>query len=160
LILRNAKAKPACGPTIRRGITGFGLDPEKGVPRNAVSSGCRIFWLAHQSGVFHAQRSTDVTVESQMDPYDALKKQIKQIAVENLMLRMTAEDIKDDAPLFGPEGLGLDSVDALQLVVALDKHFGLKISDAQAAREILRSVTSMAEAVARHQGAAAPATLG
>jgi acyl carrier protein len=92
-----------------------------------------------------------------MDPDDALKKQIKQIAVENLMLRMAAEDIKDDAPLFGPEGLGLDSVDALQLVVALDKHFGLKISDAQAAREILQSVSTMAEAVARHQRAGASA---
>ncbi len=86
---------------------------------------------------------------SPMDARDALKKQIKQMMVENLMLRVAAEEIQDDKPLFGPEGLGLDSVDALQLVVALDKHFGLKISDSEAARTVLQSVNSMTEAVLR-----------
>jgi acyl carrier protein len=71
--------------------------------------------------------------------------------VENLMLQVPAESIRDDLPLFGPDGLGLDSVDALQLVVALDKHYGVKISDAQVAREVLRNVSTMAEAVVRHQ---------
>jgi acyl carrier protein len=67
--------------------------------------------------------------------------------VENLMLQMTAAEIADDLPLFGPGSLGLDSVDALQLVVALDKNFGVKIRDPEAAREILRNVNTMAEAV-------------
>lgn len=66
--------------------------------------------------------------------------------VENLMLKVAAEDIGDEQPLFGA-GLGLDSVDALQLVVALDKNYGLKISDPIQAREILASVNSMAAAV-------------
>ena len=48
--------------------------------------------------------------------------------VENLMLQVPAAEIGDEQPLFGPGGLGLDSVDALQLVVALDKTFGLKIA--------------------------------
>jgi acyl carrier protein len=60
---------------------------------------------------------------------------------------VTADDITDDKPLFGPEGLGLDSVDALQLVVALDKNFGLKIADPAAAKTVLQSVNSIAAAV-------------
>ncbi len=74
--------------------------------------------------------------------------------VENLMLQLTAEEIKDDLPLFGPGSLGLDSVDALQLVVALDKTFGLKIPDPAAARQILQSVNTIAAAV--NQKLAAP----
>lgn len=82
-----------------------------------------------------------------MDEIHSLKERIKQLMVENLMLQITAAEIGDDLPLFGPGSLGLDSVDALQLVVALDKNFGLKIRDPEAAREILRNVTTMAEAV-------------
>ena len=63
------------------------------------------------------------------------------------MLQEAPEAIADEAPLFGPEGLGLDSVDALQLVVALEKHFGLKIADAEAAKGILTSVETIAGAV-------------
>ena len=76
-----------------------------------------------------------------------LKRRLKELMVENLMLQVTADDITDDKPLFGPEGLGLDSVDALQLVVALDKNFGLKIPDPAAAKSILVSVNSIAAAV-------------
>jgi acyl carrier protein len=76
-----------------------------------------------------------------------LKPRIKQMLVENLMLQITAEEIGDDQPLFGPGGLGLDSVDALQLVVALDKNFGLKIADPAAAKEILQSVNTITSAV-------------
>ncbi len=72
--------------------------------------------------------------------------------VETLMLQITPAEIKDEQPLFGPAGIGLDSVDALQLVVMLDKHFGLKISDADAARSVLGSVESMTAAVLRNQG--------
>ena len=63
-----------------------------------------------------------------------LKAQLKRMMVENLMLQCGAEGIADDQPLFGPGSLGLDSVDALQLVVALDKHHGLKIPDPETAR--------------------------
>ncbi len=83
----------------------------------------------------------------EMEDATALKERIKAIMVENLMLQVTAADITDDLPLFGPGGLGLDSVDALQLVVALDKNFGLKIPDPAAAKEILQTVTTIAGAV-------------
>jgi acyl carrier protein len=79
-----------------------------------------------------------------------LKARIKSMMVENLMLQVTADEIADDMPLFGPGGLGLDSVDALQLVVGLDKNFGLKIPDPAAAKEILQSVNTMADAVQKN----------
>jgi acyl carrier protein len=82
-----------------------------------------------------------------MEDSNSLKEQIKTIMVENLMLQITAADITDDLPLFGPGGLGLDSVDALQLVVALDKNFGLKIPDPAAAKQILQNVNTIADAV-------------
>ena len=52
---------------------------------------------------------------------DALKAQVKTLIVENLMLQVTTAEIGDDQPLFGPGSLGLDSVDALQLVVSLSR---------------------------------------
>ena len=82
-----------------------------------------------------------------MDERNALIERIKNLMVENLMLQVTAADIGDDQPLFGPGSLGLDSVDALQLVVALDKNFGLKIPDPGAAKEILQSVNTIVAAV-------------
>lgn len=82
---------------------------------------------------------------------NALREQIKNLMVENLMLQVTAAEIGDDQPLFGPGSLGLDSVDALQLVVALDKNFGLKVPDPAAAKQILQSVNTIAEAVEKHR---------
>lgn len=79
---------------------------------------------------------------------DELKKQIKDMMVAELMLQQSVDEIADDAPIFRPEGLGLDSVDALQLVVALEKKFGLKMADAEAARSVLRDVNSIAAAIA------------
>ena len=76
-----------------------------------------------------------------------LKTQIKRLLVENLMLQTSAEEIADDLPLFGPGSLGLDSVDALQIVVALDKNYGLKIPDPEAAKKVLQSVNTIAAAV-------------
>lgn len=91
------------------------------------------------------------------DPQETLKQEIKAAMVEELMLPQEADAIGDDTPLFQPEGLGLDSVDALQLVVALEKRFGLKISDAEAAKGILQNVATIAAAVAAHRGAPTPA---
>ena len=78
---------------------------------------------------------------------EALKLKIKQAMVEELMLPMGVEEIADDALIFNPQGLGLDSVDALQLVVAIEKRFGLKLGDAAAAREVLQSVDTIADAL-------------
>ncbi|HEY1081984.1 MAG TPA: phosphopantetheine-binding protein [Prosthecobacter sp.] len=76
-----------------------------------------------------------------------LRQRIKEVMASELMLEVSVEDIADDSPLFGPNGIGLDSVDALQLVVALEKHFKLKIGDQNKAREILHSVDTIAKAI-------------
>ena len=84
---------------------------------------------------------------SSIEKTNSLREQIKEMMVENLMLQVSAAEIAEDQPLFGPGGLGLDSVDALQLVVALDKNFGLKIPDPGAAKQILQNVNTIVEAV-------------
>ena len=88
-----------------------------------------------------------------MEDVTALKQQIKAMMVENLMLKLTVDEISDDQPLFGAGSLGLDSVDALQLVVALDKSFGLKIADPAAAKQILQSINTITEAVQQKMAA-------
>ena len=85
-------------------------------------------------------------MDTQIDA-TALKGRLKQLMVENLMLNVTAAEIGDTQALFGPNSLGLDSVDGLQLVVMLEKNFGLKIADADLARHVLQSVDRMAEAI-------------
>jgi acyl carrier protein len=89
-----------------------------------------------------------------MNDSTELKAQIKQMLVDNLMLKISAAEIGDDQPLFGPGSLGLDSVDALQLVVALEKNYGLKLSDAEAARKTMQTVNAIAAAVQEHQSLA------
>ena len=84
-----------------------------------------------------------------MNDIDNLKAEIKKLLIDNLMLQVKPEEIADDTPLFGPGGLGLDSVDALQLVVALDKNYRLKIPDPAAAKDTLANVNSIAAAVAK-----------
>jgi acyl carrier protein len=86
-----------------------------------------------------------------MSTTSELKTQIKSLLVESLMLQITTDQIGDDQPLFGPGSLGLDSVDALQLVVVLEKNFGLKIPDPARARKVMETVNSMAAAIESHQ---------
>lgn len=80
-------------------------------------------------------------------PPATLTDQIRAALVEELMLEQSADEIDPKAPLFGPDGLGLDSVDALQLAVALEKRFGLKLADTEAARQVMQSVESIAAAI-------------
>ena len=76
-----------------------------------------------------------------------LKKEIiEELNVEN----MTPEGIDSEAPLFG-EGLGLDSIDALELVVLLDKNYGIKIQASKEGPKIFRSVKTIAEYIQEHQ---------
>jgi acyl carrier protein len=85
-----------------------------------------------------------------MNDSTSLKAEIKRLIVDNLMLQSGVESITDDQPLFGPGSLGLDSVDALQIVVALDKNYGLKIPDPETARQVLHSVNTIASALEAH----------
>jgi acyl carrier protein len=80
---------------------------------------------------------------------DELRRKIKEVMVEELMLEQEPSEITDTVPIFGAGGLGLDSVDALQLVVGLEKHFGLKIGNSDAAKGILENVESIAREIER-----------
>jgi acyl carrier protein len=80
-----------------------------------------------------------------MTEVSAIPSRIKRLIVASLHLEgMRPEMIEDEAPLFG-EGLGLDSVDALELVVALEKEFGIKIKSQELGREVFSSVSSLSE---------------
>jgi acyl carrier protein len=81
---------------------------------------------------------------------DALKVQIKQAIVRSLKLPISPDEIQDAAPLFG-EGLGLDSIDALELVLELERSFGVVIGDEETGGKVLRSVDSIAEFVTARQ---------
>jgi acyl carrier protein len=83
-----------------------------------------------------------------MDDHDMdLKRKLKELLIERLKFEdMTPEDIGDDEPLFAG-GLGLDSIDALEIVVMLESEFGLKVKNESSAREHFRSVASLAQFV-------------
>ena len=81
---------------------------------------------------------------------DPLKTQIKQSIVRSLRLPMPWEEIGDATPLFDG-GLGLDSIDVLELVLELERSFGVAISDEQTGIKVLRSVDTIADYI-RAQG--------
>jgi len=76
---------------------------------------------------------------SQSDMYGRVKKMIVKAA----RLKISPESIKDDQPLFGAGGVGLDSLDALEVVVALEKEFGARIPDADVGRKVLVSIETV-----------------
>ncbi len=74
-----------------------------------------------------------------------IKNTLKKQIIEELNLQeIKPEDIEDDTPLFG-DGLGLDSIDALELVVLMEKYYGVKIMDETVGRKVLASINTMAE---------------
>ena len=86
---------------------------------------------------------------------DGLKADIKKAIVTCLRLPISPDEIRDDAPLFGEgEGLGLDSIDALEIVLEIERSFGVAISDEQTGANVLRSVDTIAAHVAKARGVA------
>ncbi|WP_295670722.1 phosphopantetheine-binding protein [uncultured Mucilaginibacter sp.] len=81
-----------------------------------------------------------------------LKEQLKSQIIQFLNLTdLTTVDIKDDEPLFG-DGLGLDSIDSLELIVLLKKEYGISIKDPREGRKILVDVNTMVDYIREHQG--------
>jgi len=82
---------------------------------------------------------------------DALKKELKENIIEQLNLEdMTVNDIADNDMLFG-DGLELDSIDALELIVMLDKNYGIKLTDPKEGRAIFESINTMAAYITEHR---------
>lgn len=82
---------------------------------------------------------------------EELTYQLKQQIIDALNLEdLKPEDIDASAPLFG-EGLGLDSIDALELIVLMEKNYGIKVTDPVASKEILKSIDTMAAFVAANR---------
>ncbi len=75
---------------------------------------------------------------------DTLHTEIKEALVRSLRLPMAPGEIGDDTPLFG-EGLGLDSIDVLELVLELERSFGVAITDEDTGRTVLRTVATIAD---------------
>ncbi len=74
-----------------------------------------------------------------------LKEELKDKIIKALNLEeVKPEDIDDNAPLFGDDGLGLDSIDALELIVLLEKEYGIKVKDPKAGKDIFKSIEVMA----------------
>jgi acyl carrier protein len=83
-------------------------------------------------------------------PLDSLKAEIKQAIVRSLRLPITADEIGDSTPLFGT-GLGLDSIDVLELVLEIERSFGVAISDEQTGMKVLVSVDAIADFITRER---------
>ncbi len=86
----------------------------------------------------------------------ALKVQIKELIVERLKLEVEPAAIGDAQPLFG-DGLGLDSIDALELVLGIEQKYGVKIEDEEMGEQALSSVNAFADFVAAKRAQAASA---
>jgi len=80
-----------------------------------------------------------------------LKEELKKQLIEQLnLVEINPSDIEDDAPLFG-DGLGLDSIDALELIVLLDTYYNIKIDKPEQGKEIFHSVNSMADFIEKNR---------
>jgi acyl carrier protein len=84
-----------------------------------------------------------------------LRDRIKEMLVKNLMLQVTPEQIGDDLPLFGAAGLGLDSIDALELVVSMEKTFGVGVPSSEVAGKALQTVNTIHDYILEKRSAAA-----
>jgi acyl carrier protein len=80
---------------------------------------------------------------------------LRAMLAENVMLKIDASSIDEETPLFGAEGLGLDSLDALQIIIAVEKKYGISIGDATTARSALQSLGVLRDWINRHLASAA-----
>lgn len=88
---------------------------------------------------------------------DALKEQVKALIVTCARLKIPASALKNDQPLFDAEkGLGLDSIDVLEIVVNIEKTYGVQIPDKETGRQVLQSVNTLVDFLRKHGAGAQP----
>jgi acyl carrier protein len=129
-----------------------------------VFSECRAFWHRFQ-GTSELRRdcgSAQLTWRRVCDKIGTyfmgepdLRTRIKEMLVKNLMLQVTPQQIGDDLPLFGANGLGLDSIDALELVVSMEKTFGVGVPSSEVAGKALQTVNTIHDYILEKRSAAA-----
>lgn len=78
--------------------------------------------------------------------------ELKKLVVENCVLKIKPEEIAESTPLFGPGSVGLDSLDALQLTVAIEQQYGIVINDAEVARQAMQSLGTLRGWLAQQAG--------
>lgn len=84
---------------------------------------------------------------------DTLKEDLKKQIIEQLNLEdITPSDIQDDSVLFDDAGLGLDSIDALELIVLLEKYHGIQVTNPDEGKEAFKSVQTMADYIRKRKG--------
>jgi acyl carrier protein len=141
--------------------------PLQSIPRFARDDGALVEWLSARAWfpqttrvlpqasfqLTYSVRCGNIAAPPMSDP--DLRARIKEMMVKTLMLQITADQIADDAPLFGPDGIGLDSIDALELAVGLEKNFGVSVPNAEVAAQVLRSVNSIHDYILEKRGEAA-----
>lgn len=85
---------------------------------------------------------------------DSLKEDLKIQIIEQLNLEdLTPADIADETLLFNDQGLGLDSIDALELIVLLDKYHGIQLTNPEDGKEAFKSINTMAEYIRKRKAA-------
>jgi len=78
--------------------------------------------------------------------------ELKKLLLENCVLKTNPDDITEQTPLFGPGSIGLDSLDALQMTVSIEKHYGATITDSETARRVLQTLGTLRQWLANQEG--------
>jgi acyl carrier protein len=91
-------------------------------------------------------------LETQSAEREAILERLRKMLVAQLQLGRSADELDPDAPLFG-SGLGLDSLDAVELVVCLESEFGLRVTDPITLRQSFRSLNKMIDLIVAERGA-------
>ncbi len=87
-----------------------------------------------------------------MGANETLKAQVKEMLVRQLKLQVEPLEITDDEPLFGEEGLGLDSIDVLEVVASVEKEFGVRIESQEEGEKVLQNIETLANFVGERGG--------
>ncbi len=87
-----------------------------------------------------------------MGANETLKARVKEMLVRQLKLQVEPLEITDDEPLFGEEGLGLDSIDVLEVVASVEKEFGVRIESQKEGEKVLQNIETLANFVGERGG--------
>jgi acyl carrier protein len=106
-----------------------------------LTTGLRPFHTSVNNRNYGCETMPDITLD-----------ELRKLIVDNCVLKVKPDEIREDTPLFGPGSIGLDSLDALQLTVAIEQQYGIAINDAKVARQALQSLDSLRHWLAQQAG--------